>query len=209
MVYPDIEKLCERALVRLDEGDPPVETFEWLYGEIGSIARARDDVPLSRTSAILFLSSHFYQAIFDDKVEDTYKERIDKENVLVNPDDYILFSILSDQDLLGFIEDGSLNKGAFARLLKQIRREEELELGRNIGSDRFADLVNKLSLHFENCYENEKEEMVKHEQYGLYRKIEDIKDEAGAEESDMVETSLDILMEVHREVQNFPQTINE
>lgn len=142
-------------------------------------------------------------------MEDTYKERIDKENVLVNPDDYILFSILSDQDLLGFIEDGSLNKGAFARLLKQIRREEELELGRNIGSDRFADLVNKLSLHFENCYENEKEEMVKHEQYGLYRKIEDIKDEAGAEESDMVETSLDILMEVHREVQNFPQTINE
>lgn len=202
MAYSDVSKLVDRAENRLDEADEePIETLDWFYGEIGSIARARDDVTLSKTTVILFLSSHFYEEIMEEAVKRKYKTRIKDNNTLISPDEEILFSFLIEQDLRELFEDNELNKGRFNQLLKEIMQEENLKLE----PDRFANLSIELSSQLTNAFRQANNSIMSHDEYGLKEQFNRIRDESDKDNPDLVDVVLEILMDVHREVQNFPK----
>lgn len=201
MTYPDVTLLVQRAKTRLDEKEEgPIHSFDWLYNEIGTLARARNDIPLTKTTVILFVSSHFYEGIKDDRLEEEYITQVDEGDVLSTPDEEILFSVLIDQDLRELFEDNTLDRGSFNKLIKQIIMEEDLQ----INNKRYASLATNLSEYLRDAHKLANQEVRTNEAYGIESQFDRLQAEAEAENPNIVDAALDIMMPVHIESQGFP-----
>jgi hypothetical protein len=112
----------------------------------------------------------------------------------------ILFSYVVDQDLLDFIDSNTVSRGTLYQFLRRLLNDQELQ----IQPQRFSNFSHELAEYLERSHMSEKEDIINNEKYGIEQAIFRIKETAGEEESDILETSLNILLDIHKETQDFP-----
>ena len=170
------------------------------FGEIGTLARTRNNSELAKTTSVLLLASNFYDILLENNTNKEYERRVEDSETLLNPDEVILFSYVVDQDLLDFIDSNTVSRGTLYQFLRRLLNDQELQ----IQPQRFSNFSHELAEYLERSHMSEKEDIINNEKYGIEQAIFRIKETAGEEESDILETSLNILLDIHKETQDFP-----